>query len=498
MTYSILHRLITVSLVFLLTTLGALAADITVDSNCSLTDAIQAAESDSEIGNCTSGDGADNIHLSGDITLAAELPQITTDITIEGGGFTISGGDSFRIFHIADGGSLAINELTLSNGNAEEGGAINNEGVLKVNESNFSDNTAKYFGGAIMNPGKLNISDTKFDRNRADLNGGAIASDGTLVIINSSFSHNSTELTSGGAIGNYGPAIITSSSFSGNTASFSGGAISNINDTMTIVGSKFANNSAEGSGGGGAIFNGAGQLSVADSSFARNLAERDGGAIKNYGDRDYPNAQLSITGSTFAGNIARLTSGGAISSNDYGSVDILNSSFTNNQANLFGGAVSSFGDLRVANSTFASNLAESRAGAIFVFSAGAPTFAHLTVANNLSKEGGGIFVRYKDTALNLYNSIIFGNDGGDCGGQLNQNSGNFIADGSCNPAISGDPLLGALVEHEDGSPAYFPLLPESPAIDAADPEHCTATDQIGRPRPQGNGCDIGAVEFKGE
>ena len=102
---------------------------------------------------------------------------------------------------------------------------------------------------------------------------------------------------------------------------------------MTIVGSKFANNSAEGSGGGGAIFNGAGQLSVADSSFARNLAETDGGAIKNYGDRDYPNAQLSITGSTFAGNIARLTSGGAISSNDYGSVDILNSSFTNNQAN---------------------------------------------------------------------------------------------------------------------------------------------------------------------
>ena len=56
-------------------------------------------------------------------------------------------------------------------------------------------------------------------------------------------------------------------------------------------------------------------------------------------------------------------------------------------------------------------------------------------------------------------------------------------------------MLGELVEPEDGSPAYFPLLAGSPAIDAADDGYCPATDQIGTVRPQGGGCDIGAIEY---
>jgi hypothetical protein len=39
-----------------------------------------------------------------------------------------------------------------------------------------------------------------------------------------------------------------------------------------------------------------------------------------------------------------------------------------------------------------------------------------------------------------------------------------------------------------------PLLPGSPAIDAACSQWCLATDQRGYPRPYGAGCDIGAVE----
>ena len=56
-------------------------------------------------------------------------------------------------------------------------------------------------------------------------------------------------------------------------------------------------------------------------------------------------------------------------------------------------------------------------------------------------------------------------------------------------------MLGELVEPEDSSPAYFPLLAGSRAIDAADDAHCPATDQIGTARPQGAGCDIGAIEY---
>ncbi|MCY3779553.1 MAG: hypothetical protein OXG78_04520 [Chloroflexi bacterium] len=418
------------------------AADITVDSNCSLADAITSANADAATGSCPAGQGADTIHLSGDITLAAELPQIASEITIEGGQNMISGDDAYRIFGVAN-GRLKLHQLIVMHGAAERGGAIINDGVVIIIDSSFISNTAERNGGAIANFGELNIVDSSFVSNSAGLFGGAIFTRNELTISDSSFFYNSTY------------------------------------------------------GNGGAIHNHVGQLGVADSSFSGNLAEKSGGAIDNHGERDVGNAQLSITGSAFFGNIAKI-SGGAISSNNYGTLDISNSSFAINGANFFGGAVSSFGDLSVANSTFASNSAKRYAGAVLVFGTGASTLAHLTVANNRSKEGGGIFVLHKDTALNLYNSLIVGNDGGDCNGVLNQSSANLIADGSCEPALSGDPLLGALVVPEDGSPAYLPLLPDSPAIDAAHPEHCTATDQTGAARTQGAACDIGAVEFKGE
>ena len=64
---------------------------------------------------------------------------------------------------------------------------------------------------------------------------------------------------------------------------------------------------------------------------------------------------------------------------------------------------------------------------------------------------------------------------------------------SCDAELSGDPMLGDLVE-DDG---YHPLLKGSPAIDSAAPEYCPPTDQLGNPRPQGDGCDLGAIEYMG-
>ncbi len=446
-----------------------LAADITVDSNCSLADAIQAAESDSEVGGCPAGDGADTIHLSGDVTLAAELPQITSDITIAGGGYTISGDNSFRIFYIAD-GALTMNQLTLTNGTADEGGAIKNDGTLMISNSSFSDNAVELFGGAIFNDGALRVTDTKFTNNQSQFGGGAIANRGSLDVVNSSYVDNLADFGGGGAISNIGALNITNSSFMENSTD---------------------------DGSGGAIRNLAGQSNIIDSIFVDNRAEDDGGAIANVGAYGGPYGELIVTGSTFAGNRAEIGGGGAISSTDYNKLSIANSSFTNNFANISGGAIVSYGELSVVNSTLTGNSSDGDGGGLFLFSLGTNTFAHLTLTNNTADEGGGIYVRQVDKAVNLYNSLISGNEGGDCAGkQLSAIVGNFIADGSCDSAISGDPMLGALVESEDGSTAYFPLLPGSPAIDAADPDHCTPTDQTGTARPQGEACDIGAYEFK--
>jgi len=60
--------------------------------------------------------------------------------------------------------------------------------------------------------------------------------------------------------------------------------------------------------------------------------------------------------------------------------------------------------------------------------------------------------------------------------------------------LMGDPGLAPFADAGVPGRGHFPLLPESPAIDAGHPAVCLPTDQLGRPR-QGS-CEIGAVEFQ--
>ena len=90
----------------------ALADTISVGGGCTLVDAITAANADSATGGCSAGNGADIIELESGATytLAAVnnpqygpngLPSITSEITIEGNGATITrggGAPSFRLF----------------------------------------------------------------------------------------------------------------------------------------------------------------------------------------------------------------------------------------------------------------------------------------------------------------------------------------------------------------------------------------------------------------
>ena len=359
------------------------AADIRLSSSCSLADAIIAANRDQPEGGCPAGRGADTIALTRDITLYGRLPKITSAITIEGNGYTISGAGSRRRYRMLynDGGALTIKDLTMTKGRAEGD-------IIRNADGSHKNVTANPYGGAIVN--WL----------------------GALIIINSNFSVNSAGL--GGAVYNWrGELSISDSGFSGNLAD-GGGAIYNVEGTLSIVNSNFSGNSAEILGG--AIANGAeGELSIVNSTFSVNSTADDGNFY-----------------------VSR------------------------------GGAIANGGELSIVNSTF---------------------------RNNLAEEGGAIF-NTEDGKLRIINSIIAGR-GGACysDSRLRRNISNFIEDGTCSSAFSGDPMLGELVEPEDGSPAYFPLLAGSRAIDAADDDYCPDTDQIGTARPQGAGCDIGAIEY---
>ena len=179
--------------------------------------------------------------------------------------------------------------------------------------------------------------------------------------------------------------------------------------------------------------------------------------------------------------------GGAIYNR--GTVTITSSTFHGNgNSGSLGGAIYNLGTLTITNSTFYEN-SGSQGGAIY--SNGTATITNSTFSNNSASQGGAIFKQSAST-LHLRNSLLAGNTGGDCVGGLNQNINNLIQDSSCSPALSGDPLLGALYNY----PSYFPLLDGSPAINAGHADYCPYTDQVGNARPAGAACDIGAYEHE--
>ena len=250
---------------------------------------------------------------------------------------------------------------------------------------------------------------------------------------------------------------------------------------------------------GGAIkLHQGGRLTVNNAEFKDNAAGW-GGAIAT---TDHT-ARLKINNSSFSGNAANnhgeasLTrnqnaiithAGGAINING-GVVEIANSSFQHNQADFSGGAVEAFqGTTNITNSSFRRNTARDSSGGAIYVGGGVTTLTHLTLQDNSAYIGGGINRSWGQ--VRLRNSIIAGSKGGDCNGWLSQNSGNLIEDGSCSPALRGDPLL----EDSLGSPFYMPLQAGSAALHAADARFCTATDQVGKARPQAGACDIGAFQ----
>ena len=106
-------------------------------------------------------------------------------------------------------------------------------------------------------------------------------------------------------------------------------------------------------------------------------------------------------------------------------------------------------------------------------------------------QNNGDAINNHDGTVILQNSIIVSEEiADDCAGSITQSRGVVSPDGSCASRASGEPRLGEALK----LPLHFPLLDGSPAVDAAIADFCPAADQIGRARPQGGGCDIGAIE----
>ncbi len=228
--------------------------------------------------------------------------SVTIDATTVGNrAVTISGNNLVRLFSVNDGGvTLGLTGLTLTKGNPNEntfGGAISSRGTVNITNSTVTDNQANG-GGAIENlGGTVTITGSTVSNNQAG-QGGAIDNQlATLNVTNSIFSGNQSRGSSGGAILNNGTATITGSTFTGNTTTGNGGAIYN-ESSLTVTNSTFNGNQAGFgymyTGEGGAIYGGE---SITGSTFTGNHAGYWGGAISGRGG-------LNLTLSVIAGNTA--------------------------------------------------------------------------------------------------------------------------------------------------------------------------------------------------
>ena len=146
---------------------------IVVTGDCSLADAIKAANEAIASGGCPAGNF---IRLARDVILGEALPTILSKVTIDGAGYSISGGDSHGIFTIGEQAIATISNLVMKNGAARQGAAILNYGVLVIDKCAFYDNFAEFFGGAIANYGEAQVTQSVFEGNRAEDSGSAIAS----------------------------------------------------------------------------------------------------------------------------------------------------------------------------------------------------------------------------------------------------------------------------------------------------------------------------------
>ena len=166
-------------------------------------------------------------------------------LTINGNGAVIErssadGTPEFRLFDVESGGDLTLNGVTIHNGRWQIGsGMLTATGsTVRITNSTFSANVAT--GNTISHIAPL---------------GGGIDNRGTMTIVGSTFSANDVTGTvypgSGGAISNSGILTLTNNTFSGNTAGNSGGGISNSSvGRLTVTNSTFSGNAAANGGGG--------------------------------------------------------------------------------------------------------------------------------------------------------------------------------------------------------------------------------------------------------
>lgn len=500
------------------------ADELDVDGNCSLREAIEAANRDLVVDTCTAGNGNDIISVpAGIYTItiagASDNPNlvgdfdVTSDLQIAGAGVPtteISGGAVARIIHVHQGATATLIGIALRDGAAgpgNPGGAVLNEGSLSIDSCSVS--------RSISGDGQdCSITTGLCEPNAG--NGGGVYNSGVLTITNSHLAHNETGRGGRGRYGTVGPLY----------------------------------QRPDGSGGG--VYN-AGVLLLARSEVKANQGWR-GGGIYNEGQAIIDATEVLSNHTKYAQLDAYLgnTSGhGGGIANYHGSLRLNASSVYNNWTpdggpnsgrtrggfGGDGGGVYNFGVMTSTNSTITRNWTGSGGNSYYPGNAGngggicneyegSLALDHTTIVANATGTGGSGLYEDADNGFgaglytrgttNIKNTLLAGNIAGssagmesskgtasDCYGLRVVSYGYNLVSADCTGADAAtdrqgiDPVL-APFDAYGGPTRTLALFKVSPAIDAGScndiEQKPVSVDQRGVLRPQLNNCDIGAYE----
>jgi predicted outer membrane repeat protein len=401
--------------------------------------------------------------------------RVGSETVIDGGSADISldGGGTSQILIAPQGSSLSVRNLRFINGKAPEseeadgiGGAVAGEwrSKVEVRDCVFEDNTAGRGGGAVAvwTGSSLTIVGSSFTGNRSYYGGAVYSLLSPLQIVNSTFYENDTidnGWGEGGAIATDGASEYPDDA--------TGGAVE-------ICGVQIRNNHGLRSGGGVYVWVYPPDQVVIDRTTVE--SNEIGGSGLGGGMR-VSNGEIEIKASSFVSNKSD-NHGGALYLDCAPICEISNTTFYNNEAGAYGGAISSGDTMNINNATFMKNSAGGHGGALF----GGDKF---TVHNS-------IFV--DNTAGNPWNQANNCGATGTGDHVLQWQSGTNDGGGDlCVPdIIVADPLLASDPE-ENGGPTPT-LLPDanSPVLQSG--TSCEPVDQRGEQRDE-NKCDLGSVEL---
>ena len=429
---------------WLLWSVSAHAATLTVDpsdpsSFATIADAVTAAATGDTV-SIVAGTYSECIDTAGkDLTFSG--PSSGAAATVDGAdlctsAFSISGGESVtvqqlsvtnssgRAFYLGSGSLLLEGvEVSSSGSNTISGGAIHvSGGTLTTRDCTFTDNVATE-GGAIYLYSSVSWTDegSVFSGNTATGSGGAIFAYAyhTLRLSGTTLSENEAGGSGGAlAVSWYSSLELSNAELIDNTAENHGGALSTyvVTGDFLVSDSRFARNEAR-TGRGGAIHTEwYSLLQVVDSTLEDNRSADGGGAINQWYETSGYGERNQFTGNTTGGH------GGGWYWNPYqGGADdlaVYDSSFTDNESGGWGGGLhtSWANEIHIEGSTFDRNTAGGNGGGFGVYVTSALTMHGNRFCGNTATLGGGAQVEW--AGLDHITNTTFIDNTADRGGGL--------------------------------------------------------------------------------